>query len=319
MSAAAEAARPARIDSRAPDFFIVGHPKSGTTALYEMLRAHPQVFMPDLKEPLFFDRELHPQLSARDPHPHTLEEYLELFAAALPGQLKGEASANYLRSRLAAQRIAGVQPQARIVAILREPASFLRSLHLQLLQSGVETETDLGRAIRRERREAASKPVLRYADDRFEYVAQLRRYEEAFGEQRVLALVYDDFRSDNAATLQRVLAFLGLSARAPGASAEANPTVFVRAPRVQGLIRSLALGEGPAGRAAGTAIRALVPAELRRRGMRALGRATVSTEPPPADERLMLELRRRYSHEVQALSEHLGRDLVSEWGYDRLG
>ncbi len=34
-----------------PDFFIVGHPKCGTTALYEMLRRHPQIFMPALKEP----------------------------------------------------------------------------------------------------------------------------------------------------------------------------------------------------------------------------------------------------------------------------
>jgi hypothetical protein len=62
-----------------------------------------------------------------------------------------------------------------------------------------------------------------------------------------------------------------------------------------------------------------VPAALRRRGVGALRRAAVKTEPPPADERLMLELRRRYRHEVQALSEHLGRDLVSEWGYDALG
>ncbi len=39
---------------RVPDFFIVGHPKCGTTALYEMLRRHPQIFMPDIKEPWFF-------------------------------------------------------------------------------------------------------------------------------------------------------------------------------------------------------------------------------------------------------------------------
>ena len=34
--------------SRVPDFFIVGHAKCGTTALYEMLRAHPQIYMPYL-------------------------------------------------------------------------------------------------------------------------------------------------------------------------------------------------------------------------------------------------------------------------------
>ena len=32
----------------------------------------------------------------------------------------------------------------------------------------------------------------------------------------------------------------------------------------------------------------------------------------------MRELRRRFASEVVALSEYLGRDLVSLWGYDRL-
>jgi len=43
---------------RRPDFFVVGQPKSGTTALYEMLRQHPQIYMPDLKEPEFFAADL---------------------------------------------------------------------------------------------------------------------------------------------------------------------------------------------------------------------------------------------------------------------
>ena len=53
----ASAAEPGPAGRRVPDFFIVGHAKSGTTALYEMLRAHPQIFMPDLKEPKFFAYE----------------------------------------------------------------------------------------------------------------------------------------------------------------------------------------------------------------------------------------------------------------------
>ena len=68
--------------------------------------------------------------------PETLEEYLSLFSAAGPEQLAGEASPSYLWSRDRRRRaIAEVQPAARIIAILREPASFLHSLHLQLLQN----------------------------------------------------------------------------------------------------------------------------------------------------------------------------------------
>jgi hypothetical protein len=41
-------------------------------------------------------------------------------------------------------------------------------------------------------------------------------------------------------------------------------------------------------------------------------------EPRPVDDALMLELRRRFCDEVVALSEYLGRDLVSLWGYDSI-
>src|SRR5947209_2405431 len=123
---------------RVPDFFIVGHAKSGTTALYEMLRSHPQIFMPDFKEPMFFARN--PDLApaaAGAPTPfaqtgrraETLEQYMQLFAPAASGQLVGEASTFHLFSPEAPARIAAAQPDARIIAILREPAAFLHSLH----------------------------------------------------------------------------------------------------------------------------------------------------------------------------------------------
>src|ERR1035438_4009729 len=90
---------------RVPDFFIVGHPKSGTTALYQMLRSHPQIFMPDLKEPRFFASDLRAQMQPTAASgtsgfvlPQTWAEYLALFASALPDQRVGEASPSYLRS-----------------------------------------------------------------------------------------------------------------------------------------------------------------------------------------------------------------------------
>ena len=142
-------AGPQRSPLRAPDFFIVGHAKSGTTALYEMLRPHPQIYMPDGKEPWFFSTDMATRFQPwRVGAPvQTLEEYLLLFTGARPEQRMGEASSSYLWSRTAAERIAEVAPEARIIAILREPASFLRSLHLQLLQNHVEDRKDFRKAI----------------------------------------------------------------------------------------------------------------------------------------------------------------------------
>src|SRR5260221_9009903 len=88
---------------RIPDFFIVGHHKSGTTALYEMLRRHPQIFMPDLKEPRYFASDLRALMQpAPGTLPETLAEYLALFAGARDDQMMGEASPSYLRSQVAA-------------------------------------------------------------------------------------------------------------------------------------------------------------------------------------------------------------------------
>src|ERR1700710_2280895 len=97
-----------RPPGRVPDFFIAGHAKTGTTALYEMLRRHPQIFMPELKEPLYFatDLRMRFQRPAAGPLPTELGDSLSLFLDARPDQLVGEASSSYLWSREAAANIA---------------------------------------------------------------------------------------------------------------------------------------------------------------------------------------------------------------------
>ena len=123
-------------------------PKSGTTALYEMLQAPPADLHARLQGAVVLRRRAarsHPPRP--EGTPQTLEEYLSLFDGGRPEQRVGEASVLYLWSRSAAGRIAEVQPDARIIAILREPASFLRSLHLQFVQTYVETENDLRKAL----------------------------------------------------------------------------------------------------------------------------------------------------------------------------
>jgi hypothetical protein len=308
---------------RLPDFFLAGHSKSGTTALYEMLRSHPQIFMPDLKEPVFFAKEL-PRQAHRYEAPGTLEGYMALFEPAAPGQIVGEASACYLWSRVAAAEIAAVCPQAKVVAILREPASFLRSLHLQNLQSHYEDEPDLGRALalEEERREGRSVPprslwpqVLLYSEH-VRYAEQLRRYHEVFPPEQVLVLIYDDFRADNEATVSRVLRFLGVQEDAPVASVEANPTVQMRSQRLDTLVHGLSTGQGAGFRAARSLVKAVTPSGLRRDALKGFQRRFVASEPAPPDPELTLAIKRRYRPEVLAISEYLDRDLTTLWGYD---
>ncbi len=304
-------------NERLPDFFIVGHAKCGTTALHQLLRQHPQIHMP-LKEPRFFAMELRSRYRRLGPErlPTTLEQYLALFDGARTGQVLGEASPQYLRSSGAAERIARVRPDARIIAILREPASFLRSFHLQALHNHNETQTDFAKALalepaRRAGRRipllAQSPPALLYSDH-VRYAEQLRRLHDAFPVENVLVLIYDDFRADNDATLRRVLRFLDVDDSLAIEPVTTETLPAVRSPHLYLLDDALGFARGR-----------LRPGRPRARGAagRAWRRLLFAPAPAP-DEATMLELRRRLKPEVLAVSEYLGRDLVAEWGYDRL-
>jgi|ERR1035437_154711 hypothetical protein len=312
-----------------PDFFIVGHAKCGTTALYRMLRGHPQIFMPEMKEPLYFAGDLQArfQRGTGPALPSSPEEYSALFAGALPGQRVGEASSSYLWSAVAAKRIAELRPDARIIAILREPASFLRSLHLQLLQSHIETEKDLRRAIELEgaRREGrhiprrSPRPQALLYSERVRYVEQLRRYHAVFPAEQVLVLIYDDFRRENEATVRRVLHFLGVEETVPIALADANPTVRMRSQQLDDLVTAVSVGHGPLSRAVKRTVKTLTPKRVRSGALELARSRVVYGEERPADEGIMRDLRSRYEPEVRALGDYLGRDLAALWGYDDLG
>src|SRR5271154_771115 len=286
---------------RVPDFFIVGHAKSGTTALYEMLRTHPEIYMSEVKEPQFFARNPHAQageggaksFEQTGRYGETLEQYLSLFAAAEPGQLLGEASTFYLWSRLAPERIAEQRPDARIVAILREPSSFLYSLHLQMVQNRAETEMDLRKAIALEgpRRRGEQIPPHAYwpealmYSERVRYVEQLRRFHAAFPREQVLVLIYDDFKRDNQHTVSEVLRFLGVDDTVSLGAVSANPTVALRAPRVRSAVHAIRHGEGPLARVLKRAVLALTSSRLRREVLYPIRHRVVYGAPQAPDER----------------------------------
>ena len=316
---------------RLPDFFIVGHGKCGTTALHQMLRRHPQIHMP-VKEPRYFapdrrTRYWRPASSMRR-HPTTLDGYLALFTGARPDQRIGEATPTYLRSTLAAENIAAVQPDARIIAILREPASLLRSVHLQAVRNYDETERDFRKAIALEDSRRAGRNIPRLSQfpqvlmysELIRYVEQLRRYHAVFAPEQVLVLIYDDFRADNEGTVRQVLRFLDVDDTLPVPPVELDT---LRTPRYVWLDQAMRMSamarRTTPGAKLANGLTTVMPPPLRNSSTRAeLARRIRYTDTPPPDQQLMLELRRRFKPEVEATSEYLGRDLVTLWGYDSM-
>jgi hypothetical protein len=294
-----------------------------------MLMRHPQIYLP-VKEPRFFvpeQRSRFRQANSRE-RPDTLEDYLSLFAGAGPEQRVGEASTSYLRSKQAAARIAELAPDARIIAVLREPASFLRSLHLQFVHNHVETEKDFRKALALEEARRAGRciprlsqsPGLLMYSENVSYVEQLRRFHELFPRERVLVLIYDDFRRDNVATVREVLRFLQLDDTPTIEPMKNKPLRAIRFQFPHQLVRAISIAHrnpDAAGRLS-RLVKALTPKEVRNERLLSAWRRVVYTNPPTPDEAFMLELRRRFKGEVQELSAYLDRDLVSLWGYDSI-
>jgi hypothetical protein len=115
---------------RFPDFFIVGAPKCGTTALHYYLSGHPSVFMPQEKEPQFFSSDIAGLRRHND-----LPSYLSLFAGAPKDALIGEASPVYLFSRQAIPAILTLRPDAKFIVMMRNPVEMARAFHAQMLLS----------------------------------------------------------------------------------------------------------------------------------------------------------------------------------------
>jgi hypothetical protein len=156
--------------------------------------------------------------------------------------------------------------------------------------------------------------------DHVRYVEQLRRYHEVFGRERVLVLVYEDYRRDNIATVQTMLRFLDVDDTVPIVPAETETLPAIRSQLLHQIARVVRVARrnpnarSPLLRAAN----ALVPSGVGGNRVEEAWRRLVYAEAKPPDEQFMRELRRRFKPEVVALSEYLDRDFVTLWGYDQL-
>jgi hypothetical protein len=222
-----------------PDFFVVGAFKSGSTALYEQLRRHPQIFMPFHKEPLYFGDDLtrrYGRMSEAD--------YLRLFRGAKPGQRVGEASTWYLYSTSAAREIKAFSPDAQILVVLRNPVDVMYAQHNQLIFNVIEDIPDFKEALaaepdRRAGRRLPPGPInvenLFYRHS-VRFAEQLDRYFEVFGRDRVHVMLTEELARDGAAVVRGALEFLGVDPSLAAAPPKANENRRVRYPLLQRLI-----------------------------------------------------------------------------------
>lgn len=195
------------------DFFLAGYPKCGTTFLYAYMKKHPDVFLPDIKEPHFFSGDYPGSREVT-----TDAEYMALYRNAEISQLCGDASATVIHSDVALDRILARYPEAKFIVMLREPIAALRSYHGELLHNLNEDVEDLEKAWRLQGARAAGReipglckePRLLQYEGIFQYGHQLEVFLARVPAEQRLVLVFEEFFADPRLGYVNVLDFLGL-------------------------------------------------------------------------------------------------------------
>ena len=204
-----------------PDFFVIGAARSGTTALTEALRRHPEVFVTSPKEPHFLafaDQRVAftgpgDDVTMNDVVHTELDAYLGLYRASEGCRARGEGSVSTLYySRRSVQTLKSYFPDARLVAILRDPVERAFSSYQLLRARGFEPCADFDAALDLEATRVAAgwHHLWHYAGMGY-YGRQLAPFVKAFGPERLLVLDFETLRLDPGATLVQVCRFLGVS------------------------------------------------------------------------------------------------------------
>lgn len=225
-----------------PDFFLVGAPKCGTTAMADYLGQHPELGMCPRKETHHFGSDLHPRLAQRrGQRPPDLEEYLALFEGLEGYRRRGEASVWYLYSEAGAAEIKAFEPEASIIVMLRDPVEMVPSLHSEFVYVGIEPVEELAAALaldeERERSGAPRGFPPKSYRDAASYAKQLERYLSVFGRERVHVVLYDDFRRDTQAAVRGAFEFLGVDPAFEPDLEIVNPNKQVRSRLMRRVVR----------------------------------------------------------------------------------
>ncbi|MEO1129455.1 MAG: sulfotransferase [Planctomycetota bacterium] len=183
-----------------PNFLVIGAQKSATSTLCTLLAEHSDVFMTDPKEPFFFSHD--------EFWNEGWQWYEALFEGASGARALGEGSTTYTQHHLypdAPQRIAQHLPDARLIYIVRDPFERIESQYMHLRSKGGRETLPFAEAVR-------TRPA--YIDNSL-YDHQLSFYREAYPDDQLLVLFFEDFKADQQGILRQCFEFIGVNPDAP--------------------------------------------------------------------------------------------------------
>jgi hypothetical protein len=216
----------ARVACRGPDFLIIGAQRAGTTWLHRVLRQHPALWLPPVKELHYFDRLdakrtiLEPKERRRvglkslltlDPWLVTYwfgrrsdEWYASLFhRARTKGLIAGEITPAYaILNEKVWHRIQRMNDQIKLIFVMRDPVDRVWSAVNNAAKKGAADVSTVEKSIERARESGA---VARSA-----YADTIRRLEAVFPASQIHYCFFDDLRDRPKALTSDVLSFLSV-------------------------------------------------------------------------------------------------------------
>ncbi len=214
---------------RKPDFLYIGAAKAGSTWIAEVLREHPQVYVPPVKDLQYFDHHFD----------KGQKWYLAHFKAAGRAKAAGELSHDYFLSAVYAERIYTLLPEVKLICCLREPRDRANSKYIY-----AQSTEDLGNL--------SCRDFLFRADiiNEGRYLRNLAPFYQMFPRNNILVIFYDEIKEQPRAVVERLYRFLGIdeSFQPPvlgkvvlGAQRARFPPVAHAAYRLAKLLRAMGL------------------------------------------------------------------------------
>ncbi|MCP4758304.1 MAG: sulfotransferase [Planctomycetes bacterium] len=302
---------------RKPTFFLVGGSRCGTTSLHRSFVRHPGIFMPRDKSPNYFtapdmaDFPAAAAMIAMKGHSITdRDDYLDLFTNATNIQVCGEVSPVYLQSIHTAARIKEFAPEAKIIAILRDPVERAFAHYIGRRRDGLDDRDTFEEAIAAELIDRAPRAI---AFNRYmaigRYAFFLKSFYREFPTEQIKVVFFDDLVRDPVRVVQGLFNFLEvepLGDRIP--MDRRNRGGIIRNPLLRKVWTRTAL------------VRARLRKHLPESVRDLAGRAFLSKiEKPPLDPAIRHDLVKYFEEDLFALKamckRHLSEDLVpTGWG-----
>lgn len=183
--------------NKIPNLFIVGVPRAGTTSIAEYLKQHPQIFMPNIKHPGYFDDYINPAFPM---YFENKKNYLSLYAEAKTQKYLGDAT-HLFHSIKAPLKIKKFNPISKIIIILRKPSEVVSSFY----ESG-----SLNHSIPVEDALKEKNQMTFLLDENLKYFRNTKKWIDVFGKNNVHIIVYEDLKKDTKKEFSKICKFLGI-------------------------------------------------------------------------------------------------------------